>query len=200
MMTDPGVLAQAPPGDVTQLLQDWQSGDPTAFDQALQLVYNEMHRSAQSYLRRNAPGSNVTLQPTALIHEVFLRLSTGRIPPQIRDRRHFLALAAKVMRRILVDRARERCAVKRGGGAIRMPLDDHLESVHPDLDRFLLADSALTKLFAAHPDLARVIELRYYAGYEIQETAEILDVSTATVARRQRAAEAWLAKEISQIA
>jgi RNA polymerase sigma factor (TIGR02999 family) len=187
--------AAAAAGDVTQLLQDWQAGNPDAFDQALELVYHEMHRAAQSYVRRGNQGQ--TLQPTALIHEVYLRLAAGKTPPQIRDRRHFLALAAKVMRRILVDRARERCAAKRGGGGHRMALDDHLESAYHDLDQFLLVDSALNDLFAEHADLARVIELRYYAGFEIQETAEILGISTATVGRRQRAAEAWLARSIA---
>lgn len=182
--------------DVTQLLRDWQGGDRKAFDLALDAVYHEMRRAAQAALRRGRP--NQTLQPTALIHEVFLRLSTGKTPLQIQDRNHFLALAAKVMRRILVDRVREQNAVKRGGGAQRHALDDHLESRGRDLDQFLLIDSALNDLFQVEPELATVIEMRYYAGFEIQETATILGVSTATVARRQRAAEAWLARAINQ--
>lgn len=190
-----GVHTASAPGEVTLLLQQWQAGNPTALNEAMQFVYAEMHRSAEWILRRGR--QSITMQPTVLIHEVFLRLAGERVPPQIRDKRHFLAFTAKVMRRILVDGARQRNSVKRGGELHRITVSDQLESAGEDLDQFLMVDAALSNLFEANADLARVIELRYYGGYELQEVAEILEVSLATVVRRQRAAEAWLAREIA---
>lgn len=181
--------------DVTQLLELWRNGDAASFDAASGLLYSELHRIAQSYLR-GAP-ANVTLQPTALIHEAYLRLAERTHGP-FRDRKHFFALAAKIMRQILVDRARERAALKRGGEALQqVPLDEARDGFTADPDEFLLLHQALDRLTDYNPALASVIELRYFAGLTLDETAELLDISAPTASRRQRVAEAWLSRAIA---
>ncbi|MBZ5625826.1 MAG: sigma-70 family RNA polymerase sigma factor [Acidobacteriia bacterium] len=188
-------MPETPGADVTQLLELWRNGDAASFDAASSLLYNELHRIAQSYLR-GAPG-NATLQPTALINEAYVRLAERSHGP-FRDRKHFFALAAKIMRQILVDRARERTAVKRGGESIeRVPLDEARDGFTSDPDEFLLLHQALDRLTGYNPSLASVIELRYFAGLTLEETAEVLDISVPTANRRQRMAEAWLSRAIS---
>uniref|UniRef100_Q01ZV6 RNA polymerase, sigma-24 subunit, ECF subfamily n=1 Tax=Solibacter usitatus (strain Ellin6076) TaxID=234267 RepID=Q01ZV6_SOLUE len=180
--------------NVTQLLERWRNGDPTSFDAASDLLYSELHRIAQSYLRGAAPN---TLQPTALVNEAYVRL-VERSHGEFRDRKHFFALAAKVMRQILVDRARARNASKRGGeNARRVPLDDARDGFTSDPDEFLLLHQALDRLSDYDFSLANVIELRYFAGLTLEETAEIVGISVPTASRRQRMAEAWLSREIS---
>ena len=181
--------------DITGLLELWRRGDMAAFEAASSLLYGELHRIAQSYMRGSRGGA--TLQPTALVHEAYIRLTERSIGPFL-DRKHFFALAAKVMRQILVDRARERAALKRGGEAVRhIPLDDGQPAVAADPDEFLLLDEALGRLTEHSRDLASVIELRYFAGLTLEETADILAVSVATANRRQRLAEAWLSRAVS---
>jgi len=181
--------------DVTQLLELWRKGDPAAFDAASGLLCNELHRIAQSYLRSAPTGA--TLQPTALVNEAYVRLAERAHGP-FRDRKHFFALAAKVMRQVLVDRARERSALKRGGEAVQhVSLDEARDGFNVDRDEFLLLDQALDRLSEHSPALASLIELRYFGGLTLEETAEFLEVSVPTVNRRQRMAEAWLSRAVS---
>ena len=182
-------------GNVTQLLELWRQGDAASFDAASALLYNELHRIAQSYLRGAAP--NATLQPTALIHEAYIRLAERSLGA-FHDRKHFFALAARIMRQILVDRARERCAAKRGCGDIQhVPLDEARDGFASDPDEFLHLHLALERLNEYDPSLAAVIELRYFAGLTLEETAELFGISVPTANRRQRIAEAWLNRAIS---
>jgi RNA polymerase sigma-70 factor, ECF subfamily len=181
--------------DVTQLLELWRQGDAASFDAASSLLYNELHRIAQSYLRGTAP--NGTLQPTALINEAYVRLAE-RSHGVFRDRKHFFAMSAKIMRQILVDRARARAASKRGGEAIQyVPLDEARDGFTSDPDEFLLLHQALDRLNNYDALLASVIELRYFAGLTLEETAGLLGISLPTAGRRQRMAEAWLNRAIS---
>lgn len=179
------------PGQITDLLEEWRKGDASAFDSASDLLYSELHRIAQSYLR----GANNTLQPTDLIGEAYLRLANGAKSP-FKDRKHFYALAAKIMRQILVDRARERKSLKRGGGVRPLTINEALDGATNPED-FLALDEALTRLADENPALARVIELRYFGGLKIEEVADALDLSVATVGRHQRLAEAWLARALT---
>jgi len=181
--------------DVTQLLELWRQGDAASFDAASGLLFSELHRIAQAYLRGALP--NATLQPTALVNEAYVRLVERSAGP-FRDRKHFFALAAKVMRQILVDRARERAALKRGGeDVLHVPLDEARDGFTADPDEFLLLHQALDRLTDHNPSLAAVIELRYFAGLTLEQTAVVLEVSAPTVNRRQRMAEAWLSRAIS---
>jgi len=179
---------------VTQLLERWQAGEGSALHAALPMLYRDLQRAAEMCLRGR--GEDVSLEPAGLIHEVFLRLAGDREPPLIRDRAHFLAFAAKMMRRMVVDRIRERNSAKRGGGVPNVPLDDQVEGGALNLDEALDVEAAMTRLELVHPKAARVIELRYYGGYELQEVAEIVGVSLTTVIRRQRTGEEWLAREM----
>jgi RNA polymerase sigma factor (TIGR02999 family) len=188
-------MPETPGANVTQLLDLWRKGDAASFDAACSLLYNELHRIAQSYLRGTA--LNTTLQPTALINEAYVRLAE-RSHGVFRDRKHFFALAAKIMRQILVDRARARSASKRGGEAIRFVLlDEARDGITSDPVEFLLLHQALDRLNDYNTSLASVIELRYFAGLNLEETAEVLGVSVPTASRRQRMAEAWLCRSIS---
>jgi RNA polymerase sigma factor (TIGR02999 family) len=177
-------------GPVTRLLQAWQHGDALAADELVPLVYTELRRIAASRLRGERSGQ--TLQPTVLVHEAWMRLADQRAGWQ--NRSHFFAIAAQAMRRIVVDRARHRTAAKRGGHAEQVPLDDiayALASPLPD-DRLLLLDAALDRLAALDARQARVVELRYFAGLSVVDTAEALDLSPTTVKREWAAARAWL--------
>jgi len=181
--------------DVTQLLELWRQGDRASFDAASGMLYNELHRIAQAYLRGATPNS--TFQPTALINEAYVRLAE-RSFGTFQDRKHFFALAARIMRQILVDRARERAAGKRGGGQVQhVPLDEARDGITTDPDEFLLLHQALDRLDQYDSDLAGVIELRYFAGLTLDETAGLFGISVATANRRQRLAEAWLNRAIS---
>jgi RNA polymerase sigma factor (TIGR02999 family) len=178
---------------VTALLEDWSRGDHAARDQLLPLVYTELRRMAARHLRRERPDH--TLQPTALVHEAYLRLVDQRHVDWA-GRAHFFGVAAQLMRRILVDHARRHTAEKRGDGMPRVPLDDAV-SVAGSAELSVLAlDHALHRLQQLDPGLARIVELRAFAGLTIEEAAEILKVSPATAKREWRAARAWLTREI----
>ena len=184
-----------PAVDVTQLLELWRQGDAASFDAASGVLYNELHRIAQSYLRGTDP--NPTFQATTLINEAYIRLAEGSLGA-FQDRKHFYALAARVMRQILVDRARERSASKRGGEAVQhVPIDQERDGFTSDPDEFLQLHQALDRLNESDPMLGAVIEFRYFAGLTLEETAELLGISVPTVNRRQRIAEAWLNRSIS---
>jgi RNA polymerase sigma factor (TIGR02999 family) len=180
------------PHEVTDLLARWGEGDRGALASLTPLVYAELHRLAARALARERPDH--TLQPTALIHEAFLRLHGGR-PAACRDRVHFFALAARLMRRILVDHARALQASRRGAGALRLPLD-HIGELaagerEPATDLVAL-DAALDELAAADARKARVVELRFFSGLSVVETAEVLGVSAPTVILDTRLARAFL--------
>jgi RNA polymerase sigma factor (TIGR02999 family) len=179
---------------VTQMLLDWSRGDQEALDKLIPIVYGELRLRAARYLRRERPGH--TLQTTALIHEAYLRLVEQR---QVRwqNRAHFFAIAAQLMRRILVDHARQRDAAKRGGPDLRLTLDEAM-AVSDERDVNLMAlDEALTRLAEIDSRQSRVVELRYFSGLSIEETAEVLEVSPATVKLDWSMAKAWLRREMS---
>lgn len=183
------------PGHVTELLARWANGDRAALDAMMPLVYAELHVIADAYLRRERSGH--TLQPTALVHEAWLRL-VRQDQPSIAHRKHFLALAAQVMRRILVDHARASQAQKRGGDVIQTAWDDAAVAAAPNDPVDLLAlDDALSQLAAVDARQAQVIELKYFGGLTLDELAEVLGLSAATISRDQRAAEAWLGHALS---
>ena len=181
-------------GDVTQLLAQWSRGDCGALDSLMPIVYSELRKIADAYLRRERTGH--TLQPTALVHEAWLRLAKQN-EASMSNRKQFFALAAQIMRRILVDHARGFQAEKRGGGEFRLPLNDTFIYSENRADEFLALDQALTNLAGFSPRMAQVIELRYFAGFKVEEAAEMLGVSIATVSREQHAAEAWLSHNMS---
>jgi RNA polymerase sigma factor (TIGR02999 family) len=157
------------------------------------IVYQELRRLAASYLR-NQP-YNYTRQPTSLVHEAYLRL-VDRSRAEWQDRAHFFHLASTIMRQIIVDHARARLATKRGGGQVRVELDEALICSHERAQDVVALDDALTALAATDERRARVLELRYFGGLSVQETAETLGVSAATIGREARYAEAWLRREL----
>jgi RNA polymerase sigma factor (TIGR02999 family) len=176
--------------EVTELLERWREGDRGALAALTPLVYAELHRLAARALARERPDH--TLQATALVHEAFLRLHAGR-PASCNDRLHFLTLAARLMRRILVDHARSLNAVRRGAGAVKLPLELAGELIAGETTSDLLAlDSALDELAAADARKARVVELRFFGGLSVEETATVLGVSAPTVILDTRLARAFL--------
>ena len=178
--------------NVTRVLSAIKQGDPNAAEQLLPLVYDELHKLAAQKLAREKPGQ--TLQPTALVHEAYLRLVGGDKAPAFKDRGHFFAAAAAAMRRILVDNARRKLTQKRGGGLQREPLD---AVAAPEPDAELLAlDEALEKLAAQDPQKARLVELRYFAGLTGEQAAEVLGISPTTADRHWAYARAWLQAEV----
>ncbi len=188
--------SSAPPAEeITLLLHAWRGGDRDALDRLVPQVYGELRRVADRYLRRER--SDHTLQPTALVHEAYLRL-TGVERPQWRDRVHFFAVAAQVMRRILVDHARAHRAEKRGGGALLVPLDEGTATAaEPTIDLIAL-DDALLALARFDPRKARIIELHYFAGLTVGETAKVLGRSISTIVLEARLARAWLVAELRE--
>jgi RNA polymerase sigma factor (TIGR02999 family) len=179
----------AGPGDITLLLQKWSGGDPRALDQLMPIVYNELRILAASSLRSES--TSATLQSTALVHEVYLRL-VGQNRVEFHSRKHFYGAVAQIIRRILVDRARERKAAKRGGGAEKIALEDAFAVPLPGEVDVSDLDQALSVLDGFDPGKARLVELRYFAGLSIPETAEVLGVSPTTVKREWAIARAWL--------
>lgn len=167
-------------------------------DQLMPLVYRELRRLAASYLRREHPGG--TIQATGLVHEAYLRLAASHNPAW-RDRTHFLGIAARSMRQILVERARRRRAAKRGGNPERLDLDDpdaiEGSAIDPRGIDVLALDAALERLAAIDPERARVVELRFFAGLTVEETADALGTSAATVKRSWALARAWLQRELA---
>lgn len=178
--------------EVTELLNAAGKGEPGALERVLPLVYNELRQLAESYFRAERPDH--TLQTTALVHEAYLRLVNA---PNLawQNRRHFFGIAAQAMRQILVDHARQRGAEKRGAGRL-VTLDDDAAQVTTHSEDILGVDEALHRLAALSPRAARVVELRYFAGLSIEETAETLEVSVATVKRDWVSARAWLQREL----
>jgi RNA polymerase sigma-70 factor (ECF subfamily) len=183
------------PEQITQLLNDWSDGNHAAADQLMPLVYEELRRQASRMLRGERP--NHTLQTTALINEAYLKL-IGQNEVEWQNRSHFFAIASVAMRRILVDHARERHAVKRGGIADNIPLDDALQISSNERSVDLVAlDEALDRLAKLDPRQAKVVELRYFSGLSNDETAEVLGVSNATVRLDWSIAKAWLRQQLS---
>jgi RNA polymerase sigma factor (TIGR02999 family) len=180
---------------VTDLLIDWRQGNPAALEQLLPLVYNELRRVAQARLRDEAAGH--TLQATALVHEAYVRLvDLDRMT--LTDRTHFFAMAARLMRQVLVDHARRKRADKRGGGATLVALDGASGVAAPEMAIDVVdLDRALDELSTFDERLAHVVELRYFVGLTLEETAEALKVSHATVERDWVAAKAWLYRRLS---
>ena len=163
-------------------------------DDLLPVVYEELRRLAAAYLRRERPGQ--TLQPTALVHEAYLRLMKDR-PERWQNRAHFCAIAAHSMRQILIDRARARGAQKRGGAQPRVTLDEGLVAAESSSVDLLALDAALERLAALDQEQARLVELRFFGGLTIEETAEAMGISPATVKRHWTVARAWLARELA---
>ena len=183
------------PTDVTQLLLDWSAGDQQALAELTPLVYAELRQIAAQQLRRERAGH--TLQPTALVHEAWLRLAeTSRLTWQ--NRAHFLGVAAELMRRILVDHARRRNSDKRGKGETRLPLDEAINVAQGRAVKLLALDDALTSLAALDLRQSRIVELKYFGGLEIEEIAEVIGISPATVKRDWQWARAWLQRELSR--
>lgn len=181
--------------DVTKLLRDWSDGEQQAFDELLPIIYNELHRLAHNYLNRER--GDHTLQTTALVHEAYLKL-IDQNSVQWQNRSHFFAIAAQAMRRILIDNARRHAANKRGNTPEKLALDD-VATISVERNETLLAlDDALKRLEAIDPQQSRIIELRYFGGLTIEETAEVLNLSTATVKREWAMARAWLYREIAE--
>ena len=186
-------------GEVTQLLRAMQGGDENAAPQLVPLVYKELRRLAAHYMRQEREGH--TLQPTALVHEAYLRLADQQHMTW-QSRAHFLGIAAQSMRRILIDHARGRVRVKRGGERERVDLDEErvfLGERSPEQSGKLLAlDEALDRLAEIDPRQGRIVELRYFGGLTVEETAEVLGISPKTVKRDWSVAKAWLHAELQQ--
>jgi RNA polymerase sigma factor (TIGR02999 family) len=181
------------PRDVTQCLIDYSSGDRAALDEVLSLVYAELRRIAASYLRRER--RDHTLQPTALVHEAYMRLVDQK-NVDWRNRAQFFGLAAEMMRRILINHALEKQAAKRGGGAIKITLSE-VAQVFPSFDIDLIAlDEAMKRLADIDPRKSRLVELKFFGGLTIEEITEVMEISTATVEREWAFARAWLYKTI----
>src|SRR5262245_52139463 len=177
------------PHEVTQLLLAWSEGDKSAMDQLTALVYGELRRLAKQHMRRERAGH--TLQTTALIHKAYLRLiDAGQAP--LENRRHFFAVASRLMRQALVDLARERGSLKRGGGAEHVSLDAALMVSSQSDDELLALDEALLALTEFDTRKSQVVELRFFGGLSVEETAEALDISVETVHRDWRLARSWL--------
>jgi RNA polymerase sigma-70 factor, ECF subfamily len=180
---------------VTELLVRWREGDPAALGELMPLVYDELRRLAARHMRGERPGH--TLQTSALVNEVYLRLA-GQEGMQWQNRAHFFAVAAQAMRRLLVDHARRRGSRKRGGDAGRVALDEGAVVVSDERAAEVVAlDDALARLAEVAPRKSRLVELRFFGGLSIEETAEVLNVSPGTVMRDWTFAKAWLRKEIS---
>jgi RNA polymerase sigma factor (TIGR02999 family) len=184
-----------PASQVTRLLLDLKNGDPEAVDRLMPIVYDELRRLAAHYLRDERAAA--TLQPTALVHEAYLRLVAQQMPDW-ESRSHFFGVAAHLMRQILVDHARKRRSQKRGSGQSPAPLDDVIAFAPLKSDDIVALDDALTALAAVDARKCKVIELRFFGGLSVEETARALDVSVGTIGREQRMAEAWLHRELSR--
>ena len=187
-------MTHPPSHNVTELLRDWSRGDRAALDKLVPLVYDELRRQAARYMRRESAGN--TLQTTAVVHEAYLRLVDQNVHWQ--SRAHFFGVAAQMMRRILVDHARAQHAAKRGGASSRLPLEEAEEvSGEQPVADVLALDEALSRLSELDPQQGRIVELRYFTGMGIEETAEVLGISPATVKREWSTARAWLRRELS---
>jgi RNA polymerase sigma factor (TIGR02999 family) len=180
--------------EVTRLLIDWSKGDQAALDRLTPFVYDELHRQARHYMRRERPGH--TLQTSALVNEAYLRLVDQNVPWQ--NRAHFFGIAARLMRQILVDHARAHNYAKRGGGAQKVSLDQAADLAQARATDLVALDDALNGLAAIDPQQSRIVELRFFGGLTIEETAEVVGLSHATVEREWTSARAWLRREMSR--
>jgi RNA polymerase sigma factor (TIGR02999 family) len=188
-------VGNKPPSEVTQLLQRWRDGDPNALDTLLPLVYKELRRLAHFQLQKERPDH--TLRSAALVHEAYLRL-VGANPPKWESRTHFFAIAAKLMRQILVDYARRHAAEKRGGSVCKLSLQDAMITPRRvDVDVVAL-DDALQTLAKIDPRQSHVVELRFFSGLSLEEISEAMEIAPATVQRDWTAARAWLYREVSR--
>lgn len=182
-------------GEITRLLVAMKGGNPAAESDLLALVYRELKALARRYLRQERPDH--TLQPTALVHEAYLRLKT-RHPRSWKNREHFFASASIAMRRILVDYARQRAAAKRPEGKLRVEIDDALSPEQPRIEELLILDQLLTQLGNLSPRQARLIELVYFGGLTLEQAAPVLGMSERTAKRDWQAARAWLHAQLSR--
>jgi RNA polymerase sigma factor (TIGR02999 family) len=180
-------------GEVTRILERIRSGDAQAPERLIEAVYAELRKLASSCMRRERPDH--TLQATALVHEAYVRLM-GQREVEWQNRAHFFGIAAQVMRRILLDHARDRRALKRGAAGRRVTLDDALMVSEYQLDNVLALDQSLRKLALKDPAQSRLVELRFFAGMTVEETAEVLGISSATVKREWSHAKAWLNRDM----
>ncbi|GMV25661.1 MAG: hypothetical protein AMXMBFR58_16920 [Phycisphaerae bacterium] len=181
--------------EVTQLLDRAQRGEPRATEELFPIVYDELRSIAAGFLRGESNAQ--TMQPTALVHEAYLRL-VGPDQAPWENRAHFFGAAATAIRRILIDHARHRGRVRRGGNAKRVPLDDGLAAVAPEEIDLVGLDAALNKLAAVDAQKSRVVELRFFGGLTVEQTALVLGISTSTVARDWQFARVWLSRELSE--
>lgn len=183
------------PQDVTRLLDDWSKGDRSALEKLFPVVHSELRRIARYQMSHERPGH--TLQATALVNEAYLKLA-GQEQFEWHDRAHFYAVCAQVMRHILIDHARAHARDKRGGGAIQVSLSEVAVMGAEQAGDFVALDEALRALEVVDPQKGRIVELRYFAGLSIDETAEVLKISPRTVRREWRRAKAWLYRMISE--
>lgn len=190
-MTSP----EAPQQQVTQLLCDWRSGDAGALEKLIPLVQPELRRLAHHYMSQERPGH--TLQTTALLNDAYLRL-TDQTGPRWQNRAHFFAVSAQLMRRIMVDHARQRQALKRGGGTIKVTLDEAAGVPQTRAAELLALDEALEKLAVFDPRKAQIVEMRSFGGLTMEEIAEVLKIHVRTVTREWTAARAWLMAALSE--
>jgi RNA polymerase sigma factor (TIGR02999 family) len=186
---------EASPHEVTQLLQAWSGGEASALDKLAPLVYGELRRMAQRYMAQERPGQ--TLQATALVNEAYLRLVDSR-QANWQNRAHFFAVSAEMMRRILVDRARSRRSQKRGKGTPSLELEEALLVAEGRSADLVALDDALNTLTALDRRKGQVVELRFFGGLSVEETAEVLKVSKETVMRDWKLAKSWLRRELSR--
>ena len=179
----------------TTLLLDWRNGNPSAGEELLGVIYKDLRRLAARYLRQER--SDHTLQPTALVHELYLRVFTSGEHITWQNRAHFFAVAAQTLRRILVDHARMRQTTKRGGHQVRLSLTEVNGLAEPRADNLIEIDEALQRLTELEPRAAQVVELRFFGGLQVEEVAEVLGVSIITVKRDWKVARAWLTAQLT---
>jgi RNA polymerase sigma-70 factor, ECF subfamily len=186
-------VADSASGEVTLLLRAWHAGDEDAYRRVSAILYDELRQQAARFVRRKQAGD--TLQTTSLVHEAFIRLANAN-QVDWQDRRHFLAVAARTMRRVLVDGARARETAKRGARAAHVPLDSSVDAGAPSPVDLIAIDRALDRLASFDPRKVQVVELRFFGGLTVEETAGVLDVAPDTVARDWRMARTWLLREL----
>jgi RNA polymerase sigma factor (TIGR02999 family) len=188
-------MGQPSPHEITELLVAWGGGDESALDRLMPIVYDELRRLAHRYMSNERPGH--TLQTTALVNEAYLRLVSWR-EARWQNRAHFFAVSAQMMRRILVDFARDRKYLKRGGGALQVSLADAASLTEQRASDLVALDEALTALAEVDPRKAQVVEMRFFGGLSVEEVAEVLKVSKETVMRDWRLAKVWLLRELGR--
>jgi len=182
------------PGDVTVLLTEFREGNQAAANRLMPLIYAELRRMAAVHLQRERAGH--TLQPTALVNEVYMRLVGGQATPW-QNRAHFFGIAARAMREVLVDYARRRIAGKRGGKDVeRVEIDVEAQGVSPKIENVIAINEALERLARIDPEQSRLVELRFFAGLNVEETAEVMGASPTTIKREWRSAKAWLHRQL----